>query len=194
MNTLYPIYLKLLKKHCLVIGGGTIAFRKVEALLASEADVTVISPDLCPSLRELVDQGICKYISRKYRRGDLNGSFLVIAATNDPDANRQIWEEANDLNLLVNIVDVPDVCNFYVPSVVRNGDLAIAISTNGKAPYLAKRIRQRLEQDQFSHKISEKIFSIDKKRNELKSSYPNDIQKREAEIKKFINNLMEEWD
>ncbi len=194
MNTLYPIYLKLFKKNCIVIGGGTIAFRKVEALLASQANVTIITPQLCSSLSKIVDEGICEHINRVYKSGDIEDAFLVIAATNNPEANKRIWEEANSLNLLVNIVDVPELCNFYVPAVVRDGDLAIAVSTNGKAPYLAKRIKQRLEHDQFSHKISEKITLIDKQRLKLKTNYPHDIEKRETEIKKFINRLIEKWD
>jgi len=188
MNNLYPIYVKLKNKVCVVVGGGSIAFRKIQALLRAEADVTLISPELNNDLLNLVDQSKINYLNRKFQQGDLDNAFLVVAATNDSSVNLQIWNEANTRNILINVVDVPSLCNFYVPSVVRDGDLALAISTNGKAPYLSKLLRLKFENYLSPFNFKKLIDRIYHKRQELKALYPNDIQKRETQIKEFIDD------
>lgn len=141
----YPIYVSLKKQLCVVIGGGKIAEGKVNGLLEAGANVTVISPDLTPRLREMTETKRIKYVARVYQCGDLTGAFMVICATNQADVNHQVWEEASANQQLVNVVDDTPHCNFIVPTILRNGDLTIAISTNGKAPALAVRLKERLQ-------------------------------------------------
>src|ERR1051325_6266670 len=147
MNTYYPVYIQLRDQPCVVIGGGRIAEGKVEGLLAAEAKVTVISPDLTCRLQELVEQKQLAYLARTYQPGDLAGAFMVICATDQVDINHQVWQEANSNHQLVNVVDDTPRCNFIAPSILRKGDLAIAISTSGKAPALAVRLKERLQRE-----------------------------------------------
>jgi len=145
MNTLYPIFLNLRGKKCLVVGGGEVAERKVNSLIECNADVTVISPVANEKIAELFKKNKIVYEKRTYQTGDLDGFFLVIGATDSKKINESISREAEDLKILCNIVDIPELCSFFVPSVVNSGDLKIAISTNGKSPALAKKIRKELE-------------------------------------------------
>jgi siroheme synthase-like protein len=130
-----------------VIGGGKIAEGKVDGLLAVEAKVTVISPDLTPHLHELAKQNLITYISRIYQPGDLNDAFMVICATDQAAINHQVWQESAANHQLVNVVDDTPRCNFIAPSILRKGDLTIAISTSGKAPALAVRLKERLQRE-----------------------------------------------
>jgi siroheme synthase-like protein len=147
MNTYYPVYIQLQEQPCVVIGGGKIAEGKVEGLLAAWAQVTVISPDLTSRLQELVTARQIAYKARIYQPGDLMGAFLVICATDDAEINHQVWEEAIANRQLVNVVDDTPRCNFIAPSILRNGDLTIAISTSGKAPALAVRLKERFQRE-----------------------------------------------
>jgi len=143
----YPINLVGLEtKRCIVVGGGEVAQRKVESLLEAAAErVVVISPRLTHKLRALLQAKRIEHRPRGYRQGDLEGAFVVIAATGDPNVNRQVWQEAQERCLLINVVDDPQRCNFFVPSVVRRGDLTIGICTGGQDPALSARLRQELE-------------------------------------------------
>ena len=147
MNTYYPVYIQLHDQPCVVIGGGKIAEGKVDGLLAVEAKVTVISPELTPRLQELAAQNQITYISRVYEPGDLTGAFLVICTTDQAEINHQVWQEATANHQLVNVVDDTPRCNFIAPSILRKGDLTIAISTSGRAPALAVRLKERLQQE-----------------------------------------------
>ena len=147
MNTYYPVYIQLREQPCVVIGGGKIAEGKVEGLLAAQAHVTVIAPDLTPRLHELVEEKEIIYLARVYRPGDLTGAFLVICATDQAEINHQVWQEATANRQLVNVVDDTLRCNFIAPSILRKGDLTIAISTSGKAPALAVRLKERLQRE-----------------------------------------------
>lgn len=140
----YPVFLDLDQTRCLVVGGGAIAERKVEALLAAGGEVTLISPELTAALHALEAAGRLTVQQRSYQRGDLDTVGLVIAATDDPALQRQIAADAKQANILCNIVDQPALCSFIVPAVVQQGDLTIAVSTNGASPALAKKIRQDL--------------------------------------------------
>ncbi len=139
---MYPLFLKLENEKCLVIGGGVIAERKTLSLIESGAAVTLISPDITNKLDELIKQNVVQYHNRLFKRGDTNGFFLVIAATNSTAANQIIYDEAVFSQTLINCVDDPENCNFYVPAQVRRGDLQIAISTSGKLPLFAGRLRK----------------------------------------------------
>ncbi|SJZ66655.1 precorrin-2 dehydrogenase/sirohydrochlorin ferrochelatase family protein [Selenihalanaerobacter shriftii] len=142
----YPIALNLDNKSILVVGGGTVAERKVGALLETGADITVVSPELTPKLEEQKDQDLISCERKNYQTADIEDEFLVIGATNSPDVNKQIAEDAFARNLLVNIVDQPEISNFNVPAVVREGALCLSISTGGKSPALSGRIRRELEE------------------------------------------------
>jgi precorrin-2 dehydrogenase/sirohydrochlorin ferrochelatase len=147
MNTYYPIYVQLREQPCVVIGGGKIAEGKVEGLLAVQAKVTVIAPDLTSRLRQRVESRQITYLARAYQPGDLSGAFLVICATDQREINHQVWQEATANCQLVNVVDDTPRCNFIAPSIFRKGDLTIAISTSGKAPALAVRLKERLQRE-----------------------------------------------
>ena len=141
----YPVCLDLQGQPCVVVGGGKVAERKVKGLLACNAQVKVISPDLTEFLLQLHAEGQLEWLNRPYRKGDLSQIFLVIAATDDEQAQQMIQEEATQLNKLLNVADVPQRCNFILPATVRRGDLTIAVATGGKSPALAKKLRKELE-------------------------------------------------
>jgi len=147
MNTYYPVYIELRDQPCVVIGGGKIAEGKVYGLLAVQAKVTVIAPELSSHLNNLAEQKQITYISRKYQPGDLAGAFMVICATDQAEINHQVWQEATANHQLVNVVDDTPRCNFIAPSILRKGDLTIAISTSGKAPALAVRLKERFQRE-----------------------------------------------
>ncbi len=147
MNDFYPIYLNLQNQPCLVVGGGQIAERKVSSLLKCGANVTLISPKITKQIQRWVEQGKITLFKRKYQKGDVNNYFLVIGATNIEKVNRSIAEDSLSRKMLVNIVDDPQKCNFIIPAVVRQGSLSISISTGGKSPLLAQKIRKKLESE-----------------------------------------------
>lgn len=138
----YPVFLNLQGEKAVVVGGGSIAERKTLSLLKAGAAVTVVSPAITARLRKEKEKKRLTHIARKYRKGDLRESVLVIAATNSPSVNTQI---AADAPFLVNVVDVPIECSFIAPSVIKRGPLTIAISTGGVSPAFSKTIRQELE-------------------------------------------------
>lgn len=141
----YPICLDIRDRCCLVVGGGSVGTRKVKTLLDCGARVTVVSPDISERLEELARHERVELKQRAYRAGDLKGMFLVVGATDDENLNRQISRDAEKLNLLCNIADRPEICNFILPSIVHRGDLTISISTSGKSPAMAKKLRKELE-------------------------------------------------
>jgi siroheme synthase-like protein len=141
----YIACLKLSGRHCLVVGGGDIGLEKVEGLLACDGDVTLIAPTAHPDLEEMAAEGSIKWEKRPYAgAADLEGVFMVIAATNDSEVNIGVFDDAEKRAMLVNIVDVPPLCNFILPAIVRTGPLAIAISTAGASPALAKRMKREI--------------------------------------------------
>jgi precorrin-2 dehydrogenase/sirohydrochlorin ferrochelatase len=141
----YPICLDLEGRPCVVVGGGRVAERKVLGLLSCSAQVSVVSPELTENLLHLYDEGAIQWVTRKYRQGDLKQAFLVIAATGDEETQQQIYEEAAAHKILLNVADVPQRCNFILPATVRQGDLIISVSTTGKSPALARKLRIELE-------------------------------------------------
>jgi siroheme synthase-like protein len=142
---LYIACLRLRGRRCLVVGGGDVGLEKVEGLLACAGDVTLIAPDAIEPLRELAAEGSIRWEQRAYAGPeDLEGTFIVIAATGDTDVNIRVYEDAERRAMLVNVVDVPPLCNFILPAIVRTGPLAIAISTAGASPALAKRMKREI--------------------------------------------------
>lgn len=146
MERFYPVFLDMKKKKCLVVGGGMVAARKVKSLLDCGAAVTVVSPALTAELKEMAAAETIAYLPEPYNRKHLAGAFLVIVATDEQDTNRMIAADCFARNVLVNVVDIPDLCNFYVPSLVSRGPLSVAISTEGKSPAYARLLREELEQ------------------------------------------------
>jgi precorrin-2 dehydrogenase/sirohydrochlorin ferrochelatase len=142
---LFPIFLKLTGRPCSVIGAGEIAESKIDSLLTAEARVTVIAPKASARIVAMADAGEIVLHQREYAQGDLAGHFLVVAATNNPAVNRAVFAEAEAAGILINAVDDPPFCDFYFPSVVRRGDLQIAISTAGASPALAQRLRKEID-------------------------------------------------
>jgi precorrin-2 dehydrogenase/sirohydrochlorin ferrochelatase len=141
-----PIFLDVTGRRCVVVGGGEVAARKVESLLAAGAEVTIVSPSLsAASLAAAVDRGLATHIARAYRRGDIGGCALAYAATDDPGIHRALADEARALGIPLNVVDVPELCSFIAPAVVKRGVLQIAISTGGASPAFAARLRRELE-------------------------------------------------
>ncbi len=141
----YPICLvNLQERTCVVVGGGSVAERKVGALLECQARVIVISPTLTPGLHRWAEAGKLTHVARPYRDGDLEGAFLCIAATDDHAVNQQAWREGDARGVLVNTVDNASHSHFIVPAVVRRGDLTIAVSTGGHSPALAAKIKEKV--------------------------------------------------
>lgn len=141
----YPVCLIGLEtRRAVVVGGGSVAARKVVSLLEAGAQVTVISPAFAPELRGLADAGRIALVERPYRDGDLEGAFIAIAATDAPSVNEAVWQEAQRRGCLVNAVDDPAHSTFIVPAVVRRGEVVVAVSTGGASPALARRLREKL--------------------------------------------------
>ena len=143
---MYPINLDLTGQACLVLGGGSVAERKVRRLLDEGAVVTVIAPALTPALQILAEEHQLSWQRRTYQSGDETTFFLIICATDDEAVSQAVSAAAKAQGKLLNVCDVPDLCNFTLPSIVRQGDLQLTISTNGKAPAFSRWLRKHLEQ------------------------------------------------
>ncbi len=145
MTSLFPMFLKLEGRQCLVVGAGRIGEPKISGLLETGARIRVVSLDATPTVREWARAGAIELDLRAFSPDDLDGAFLVVVATNSRTLNERVYHEAQRRGVLCNVVDVPDLCDFFYPSVVRRGDLQIAVSTAGQSPSLAQKIRQQLE-------------------------------------------------
>jgi len=144
---LFPAFLKLAGRRCLVVGAGAIAEEKIGGLLRAGADIRVVAPTSTSTIRGWARAGKIHWAARKFRGSDLRGAFLVVTATDSPALHARMYKQARRLGVLCNVVDDPEHCDFYYGSVVRRGSLQIAISTGGHSPALAQRIRKRLERD-----------------------------------------------
>ena len=162
----YPVHLDINNRNCLVVGGGGVGTRKVKTLLECGARVTVVSREISAQLQALAASGDINLEQRSYRSEDLKGMFLVIGATDDMVLNRQISNDAEQLNTLCNIADRPEVCNFILPSIVRRDDLVITISTSGKSPAMAKKLRKALE-NQYGEEYGKLLRLMGAIRNNL---------------------------
>jgi precorrin-2 dehydrogenase / sirohydrochlorin ferrochelatase len=146
VTSLFPMFLKLAGKQCLVVGAGKVGEPKIAGLLETGARIRVVSLDASPAVREWAHIGKVELDLRPFHPNDLDGTFLAVVATSSRTLNERIHDEAQKRGILCNVVDVPDLCDFFYPSVVRRGDLQIAVSTAGNSPSLAQKIRQQLEQ------------------------------------------------
>lgn len=174
-----PVSLDLTDRRCVVIGGGAVAERKVLTLLDFGAAVTVGAPDLTPRLRELMARGSIKHTPGTYTPETLEGAFLVIAATDDREVNKAVSSEAQRCGILVNVADDPELCTFFMPAVVRRGDFIVSVSTSGKSPALAKRVKGELE-SRFGPEYGELADLLGELREEVKAKYPNEEDRRQA--------------
>ncbi|TDE18634.1 precorrin-2 dehydrogenase/sirohydrochlorin ferrochelatase family protein [Dyadobacter psychrotolerans] len=149
MNNLFPIFIKLENLHTLIVGGGYVGLEKITAVLdnSPEATVTLVSPEIRNEIREMAEENSrITLIERKFDENDFQDKDLVIVATNDKEENRRIKEAARSLHILCNVADTPALCDFYLSSVVRKGNLKVAISTNGMSPTMAKRLKEVLNE------------------------------------------------
>lgn len=175
--TLFPMFLKLEGRPCLVVGGGAIGEPKIESLLTSGALVRVIAPRVSAAVAQWAREGAIRWEAREFNSADLDNVFLAIAATSSRQVNGTIFREARQRNILCNVVDDPEYCDFYYPAVVRRGDLQLAISTNGHSPALAQRIRRELE-IQFGPEYGEWLEKLGKIRVQLFARGMNPEQRR----------------
>ena len=141
----YPLFVDLRGKKVLVVGGGDVAERKVKGLLGSQALIKVVSPEITEDLKKMALEGLIDHVATAFAPEDLDGTWLVIAATDDPIVQRAVYREASAHRIFCNVVDQPELCSFIVPSTVRRGDLCLAISTGGKSPALAQHLRRKIE-------------------------------------------------
>ena len=187
LNTpFYIACLRLSGRRAAVIGGGQVALEKVEGLLACDADVTVIAPDAHAAIAELAAEGSIGWERRAYAGGDdLEGAFLVIAATDQSEVNIGVYEDAERRAMLVNVVDVPPLCNFILPAVVRTGPLAIAISTAGASPALAKRMKREIG-DLFGEEYATLAVLLNEVRGWAKGTLPT-YQDRKEFFESIVN-------
>jgi precorrin-2 dehydrogenase/sirohydrochlorin ferrochelatase len=149
----YPIQLDVTNRPCLVVGAGNVGTRKIKTLITCGAVVTVVSPAVSEDVLSLELEGLITLKKKAYEEKDLHGMFLVIGATGDESVNRQISRDAQKMSMLCNIADLPDACNFILPAIVERGDLLLAVSTSGKSPAFAKKLRKDLEK-QFGEEYS----------------------------------------
>jgi precorrin-2 dehydrogenase / sirohydrochlorin ferrochelatase len=145
VTSLFPMFLKLEGRQCLVVGAGKVGEPKISGLRETGARIRAVSLDATPTVREWARAGFIELELRAFSSDDLDGAFLAIVATNSRTLNERVYHEAQRRGVLCNVVDVPDLCDFFYPSVVRRGDLQIAVSTAGQSPSLAQKIRQQLE-------------------------------------------------
>jgi len=175
----YIACLKLSGRRCVVIGGGSIGLEKVEGLLACDGKVTLIAPRAEPALEEYAREGSIEWQRRPYAgASDLEGAFMAIAATDDTDVNIAVYEDAEARAMLVNVVDVPPLCNFILPAIVRSGPLAIAISTAGASPALAKRMKREIE-GQFGESYARLAVLLNEARGWAKATLPTYQERKE---------------
>lgn len=165
-TSLFPLLVKMQDRRCVVVGAGKIAAGKIAGLLAHEAQVDVVSPRAVGSIQKLAREGRIRWLRRKFSPGDAKGAFLVVSATNSRVVNQAVFDACRDHGVLCNAVDDPERCDFFYPAVVRRGPLQIAISTGGRSPALAARLRRELEK-QFGKEWGAWVERVGDKRREV---------------------------
>lgn len=188
MSAYYPVYLNLEGRTCLVVGGGAVAGRKAASLLECGAKVKLVAPKVCTAVAEMEREGKLDRINDVFRPEHMDGASLAIGSTDNGEVNRLVFEEAVKRNIPINIVDQPHLCSFIVPSVVRRGDLVIAVSTSGKSPATAKRARKMLE-GLFGNEWAVYLEMMGQARERLLSSV-TDIAERERKFNRLADSPM----
>jgi siroheme synthase-like protein len=182
----YIACLRLTGRRCLVVGAGSVGLEKVEGLLACEAEVVVVAPEAAsPEIERLAEEGSIRFERRGWKRSDLDRAFMAIAAADDSDVNIAVYDAAEERGMLVNVVDVPSLCNFILPAIVRSGPLAIAISTAGASPALAKRMKREIA-ELFGPSYAELAVVLNEERGWAKATLPT-FQARRAFFDEIVN-------
>jgi siroheme synthase-like protein len=181
----YIACLRLKGRRCVVVGGGEVGLEKVEGLLACDAGVTLVAPHAHPALVELAAEGSIEWVRREYSAADLENSLIAIAATGDTDVNIRVFQDAERRAMLVNVVDVPPLCNFILPAIVRTGPLAVAISTAGASPALAKRMKREIG-DLFGEPYATLAVLLNDARGWAKATLPT-YQDRKEFFESIVN-------
>ena len=181
----YIACLRLSGRKCLVVGGGSVGLEKIEGLLACDGDVVLVAPEACDEVRALADEGSITWERREFEPADLEGKFMAIAATDDTDVNIAVYDVAEERAMLVNVVDVPSLCNFILPAIVRTGPLAVAISTAGASPALAKRMKREIS-ELFGESYAELAGILNEERLWAKQTLPT-YQDRKAFFEGIVN-------
>ncbi|MGH2913618.1 MAG: precorrin-2 dehydrogenase/sirohydrochlorin ferrochelatase family protein [Solirubrobacteraceae bacterium] len=181
----YIACLRLKGRRCVVVGGGDVGLEKVEGLLACDAAVTLVAPEAHPALRELAAEGSLHWHARAYEPADLDGCLIAIAATDDSEVNIAVFDDAERRAMLVNVVDVPPLCNFILPAIVRTGPLAVAISTAGASPALAKRMKREIG-ELFGEPYADLAVLLNDARGWAKATLPT-YQDRKAFFERIVN-------
>jgi len=178
-ESLYPVFLKLEGKRVLLVGGGDVAFRKARALRESRCRLTVVGKELALSFKAWLEKNRVEWEERPYRDGEAADYFLVISATDDPEANRRVFEDASRAERLVNVADQPHLCNLFIPSILKRGMLQLAISTGGACPAVARRLRLELDAaiPERYGPLLEKIAVV---REQLKRTLPTPSSRKQA--------------
>jgi len=145
ISNFYPILINLQKFPCLVIGGGQVALRKIQSLLSYNVKITVLSPSICKQLKAVIKKNKIKVIPKYYSKEYIKNYKVIFSATNKREINEQVFKDCKAENKLLNVVDVPELCDFILPAVVRRGDLTISVSSQGRAPFFAKEIKNKID-------------------------------------------------
>jgi precorrin-2 dehydrogenase/sirohydrochlorin ferrochelatase len=196
----YPIFLDLVSRRVVIVGGGNVALRKAQALLETGARLVVVADSVQDNLTRLCIDNKTELIKAKYSKDYLLGASLVIAATNDQKLNESIYKNCQQLEILCNVVDQPHVCDFYVPAVVKRGDLQIAISTDGKCPAFAGHLRKKLEKI-FSEKSGEFLSELHRFRDNIIKRIENPAERKtllgklvdDKSFEFYVENGAENW-
>jgi siroheme synthase-like protein len=189
-NNLFPIFLKLEHLHVLIVGGGAIGLEKITAVLNNSpaTKVTLVAKTVLPEITAFKERFTQLTIHEKeFEVSDLSGKDIVIAATGDRSVSERIRTEATKQKILINVADTPDLCDFYLGSIVQKGDLKIAISTNGKSPTLAKRLKEIFNDELQASTIQELLDSLNKFRNQLKGDFANKVKELNEATKLLLN-------
>lgn len=178
MNNLFPIFLKLEQMNLLIVGGGYVGMEKLEAVLSNspETRITLVAPEISNEIYVLAKVHNIELLNETYEKRHLKGKNLVIVGTGNLEVSEQVQKDCKELNILLNVADKPDLCDFYLGSVVKKGDLKIAISTNGKSPTFAKRFREILEQV-LPDSLQETLDNLQILRDRLKGDFEYKVEK-----------------
>jgi precorrin-2 dehydrogenase/sirohydrochlorin ferrochelatase len=182
---LFPLFVKLEGRSCLVVGAGTIAEGKIAGLFDTGARLKVVAPQATPQIRRWAESHKIEYHQRVFQSSDLDGMFLVVASTSDSQLHREIFAEARKRAVLCNVVDVPELCDFYYPAIVQRGSLQIAISTSGESPALAQRLRKDLE-GQFGAEYEAWLVSLGRAREQLQADETLDSEERKRRLHALV--------
>lgn len=187
-NNLYPIFLKVSNLNVLIVGGGNVAEEKLSFILKSSPDahVTMVSPMFRDGTLELAKQGNVKLIKSRYGKRYLKKKHIVIATTDVPDVNKKVYKHCRKRNILINVADNPPYCDFYMGGIVTKGNVKVAISTNGKSPTTAKRLRQF-----FEDVIPDNVDDLVKNLNEYRKTIKGDFQEKVETLNEFTKGLIE---